>query len=678
MKKEIVKPLITFVVLIILIFSFMGISSAIQTDFGKVKIELISIEVDGLGEITGKLYKPESASKNNPAPAMLLLHGYQNDKDTSTPSAIELSRRGYVVLAIDEYGHGSNTIGMIERGFVNHTVTVNYGEDSVTNGTFKKISGPSRYKVMINFSNTSFFNDNYSKDSEGNFIKDSSMGGVLAYAVLAGYDYVDETKMAVGGHSMGTWASWSVAAAYSDGTSFDIPGIAEDADISPKAVILQCGELFNSKAYDSKKIKFNNVLLLQAKYDEFAMFRDYTNFVTDELPKSNLRSEFLKVSSEDASWNKTFGSFEDGTARRMELLLTNHRLAMRNSRGITTTMTWLDKATGHTSAISATNHTYQYKGALVFISMLLALVAMLVLMNILLKVPFFSLVAQPIPNRNERVKQGWSWWKGALITIVIAGLSYPFMSQLGHGLLPLPENIFRMTIGNGFLAWYLLLILIMLLTTTIPWKKSKKTDNPLDYYDIGFAGSEKTTRFDWLLLGKSTILAFIMTGFVYLLVWICQKLFLLDFRLIWPFFKYFSFERFLQFLVYIPIFALFFVLNNSKIFAQMRQKDSGKEGFLGFMSYWWKNAFLMAGGVFLVCLIEYIPFFLGIGPGVDLLFGSTFGGPFMSLLLVFFPQILVLSILCTYIYRKTGHVFLSGLIPAIISCWIITGGSAML
>ena len=79
-----------------------------------------------------------------------------------------------------------------------------------------------------------------------------------------------------------------------------------------------------------------------------------------------------------------------------------------------------------------------------------------------------------------------------------------------------------------------------------------------------------------------------------------------------------------------------------------------------------------------MCLIEYIPFFAGIGPGADLLFSSTFGGPFMSLLLVFFPQILVLSVLCTYIYRKTGNVFTGGLTAGILSCWIITGGSAML
>ena len=38
---------------------------------------------------------------------------------------------------------------------------------------------------------------------------------------------------------------------------------------------MQCGELFRDSAYDAENIHFNNVLLLQAKYDEFSYFRDY-------------------------------------------------------------------------------------------------------------------------------------------------------------------------------------------------------------------------------------------------------------------------------------------------------------------------------------------------------------------------------------------------------------------
>ena len=673
MSKSVKKPLIFMCVFLVLIFVFMAVASGIQSDFGKVDVKLIGIDAGSIGEITAKLYTPASATAATPAPAVLLLHGYQNDKDTCGAYAIELARRGYVVLAIDEYGHGYTDAGMLERGYVNHIIKVNFGEDSEADGTYASVSGAERYKIMLNFSNLSFFNDHYSKDADGNSIKDSSMGGVAAYAALAGYDFVDETKMAVGGHSMGTWASWSVAAAYANAADN-----ATGADISPKAVVLQCGEIFTEDVYDSQNIKFNNVLILQAKFEEFACFRDFRNVVAEDLPKSSLRSGFLGVAPASAAWNTTFGSFADGTARRMELLGTNHRLVTTSPKGVSMAISWLDSALGNSSALALTDQVYILKDTLVFASLLLSMAAMISFMGLMLNVPFFKYAKQDVPDRPEKVKDGKTWWRGAIITVLIAGLTYPFMTQLGHGLLPLPEGVFRMTIGNGFLAWYLLLIIVMLVTTIRPWKKSKKTDAPLDYCDLGFAGPGKAEKFDWRLLGKSALLAVLMTAFVYVLVWVCQTLFLLDFRLVFPFLKAFTFERFLQFLVYVPVFALFFILNNSKIFAQMRQPSSNAPGFKGFISCWWKNAICMAGGVFLLCLIEYVPFFAGIGPGADLIFSPTFGGPFMSLLLVFFPQILVLSVMCTSIYRKTGNVFTSGISVGIISCWIITGGSAML
>ena len=130
--------------------------------------------------------------------------------------------------------------------------------------------------------------------------------------------------------------------------------------------------------------------------------------------------------------------------------------------------------------------------------------------------------------------------------------------------------------------------------------------------------------------------------------------------------------------MYIPIFAFFFLLNNSKIMASMRTEATYQKGFAGFMKNWWRNALLMIGGVLIIVLIEYIPFFLGIGPGADLLFGSTFGGPFMSLLILFVPQVIVFSVFCTYIYRRTGSIYVGAITVASLAAWIVTGGSAIL
>lgn len=450
----------------------------------------------------------------------------------------------------------------------------------------KTISGPERYLVMMNFSNMDFFYDEYS-----NGLKDSSMGGKLAYSMLEQMDFVDSDNLGITGHSMGTWSSWVVAA--------DNP--------NHKCVVIQCGEVPTPKYFDPS-IKFNNVLMLQAKYDEFDYFRDYQNTV-EGLEKTPLRYNTFALQDGPVEWNTTYGSFSDNTARRMELLITNHRLTTHNKNGMAASMDWFTSAFGMEDVIDPYDQTYMIKENLVLVSLLCAVFSILPLMLLLLQIPFFKKVAQSLPERPTKTMGSKQWWKGAVITVLIAGLSYPFMTQLGHGLLPLPENIFKMTVGNGFVGWYLFLIIIMIITLHSTWKKSKKTEIPLDYYDLGLSSKKDANKISWSLFGKSALITLIMISFMYGLVSITQTLFMLDFRFIWPFFKMFTLERFLQFVVYIPILALFFILNNAKIFGQMRQARASEDTISSLLICWLKNAFVMIGGVFLIVLIEYIPFF---------------------------------------------------------------------
>lgn len=225
MKKNRTKAIIALAVFLAAIFGCMFAADRIQTGSGSIGVTEGWIETD-VGNLFYKLYTPKSATVESKAPGILLLHGYQNDHETCAAYAVELARRGAVVLCLDEYGHGATTAGLVNRGYVNHKVTVNYGEDSEADGTFKTIGGQTRYKVMMNFSNLSFFDKHYTTDSDGNTLTDSSAGGNYAYALLAAMDNVDPSRLAISGHSMGTWSSWSVAANFC-GT-----------DIEPKAIVL--------------------------------------------------------------------------------------------------------------------------------------------------------------------------------------------------------------------------------------------------------------------------------------------------------------------------------------------------------------------------------------------------------------------------------------------------------
>ena len=674
MRTKRTKWAVLLGLLLICAFVALTIANGIQTDHGNIVVTEGVIDAyrgeggaEHLGMLTYKLYTTRTATAENKSPGVLLLHGYQNDRETNAAYAIELARRGVVVLSLDEYGHGFSEPGLKERGYVNHTVKVNYGEESVELGTYKKAGGTVRYRLLMNFSNLSFFNDYYSKDEDGNAIYDSSCGGAAAYAVLATMDNVDSTRLGISGHSMGTWAGWSVAAAFA-GTEYE-----------PRATVLQCGELFRDSVYDTGKIHFNNVLLLQAKWDEFSYFRDYKRVVDDELLRSDLRCEFLGTTADKAAWDTTFGSFEDGTARRMELLYTNHRLTTHNARGLAVALDWFKAAFGPESmnGLASMDQIAMGKEWLVLFAMLVTLLAMVPLAELLLTIPFFAAIVQPLPPKAN-IKPRGKWWKSAIITMLIAGLTYPFMTQLGHALLPLPEGIFRMTVGNGFIGWYSLLIIVMLVTSLTAWRKAKKTETFDGFYGMGLGAEKEPRKISWKLLGKSALLVLCLLGMVYAVVALAGCLYLLDLRFIWPFFKTFTWARLGQFCVYLPLFALFFLLNNSKIMASMRTEATYEPGAKGFLGSWWRNALMMVGGVLLIVLIEYIPFFLGIGPGADMLFGSTFGGPFMSLLILFVPQVLVFSLFCTYLYRRTGSVYPGALLVASLAAWIVTGGSAML
>lgn len=703
--KSVKKALITLGCLLVTSFTCMGIAHGVQQDWGNVAVTSGAIDaetVEGVKYSMGyKLYIPKGVDESHPAPAVLCLHGYQNDHETSAAYALEFARHGYVALAIDEFGHGSTNIGMMYRGITNHKVSkVCYGWDSIEDKTYSFMSGPDRYKLLMNFSNLSFFVDKYSHSvdketgdiSDTEYVKDSSMGGSFAYLWLATQKYVDCTKMAVTGHSMGTWAAWSVSAAMCQ-ASIAKGGILYN--ITPRATILQAGEIFKTTtdalgrmAYDTDgngtaDIYWNNPLLLSAKYDEFNYFRDYAKTpINEAVEHGDQNANFLGVSNQEAQFNKVFHeNFDLGTSRCRALYITNHRLLTHHDGAIADTLNWVSKSTHVALSKEATNHTFMLKEWLVFFAMLAAIASAVAMAMVFKGFKWFSPVFAGVANRPEKEKTGWKWWKAALITIGISAFTYPFLTQLGQGLFPLPEKVFSLTIGDGFLIWYLFLIIVMLCFTLIPWfSKKKKGTLDTDFVDLGMArdDEEHKHKFDWALLGKSALVVLAGLLWMYLQVILFEAIFQLDLRFIWPFFKGFSWHRFLMFLVYIPIFAIFFILNNSKIFAGNRLPGTGDKGIKAFFKVWWKYALCMVGGILVVILIEYVPFFLQLGPGADLLFSTTFGGPFMSLLIVFAPQVIVFSFICTFCYKKTGNVFVGALMVAMMACWIVSSGSALL
>ena len=67
--------------------------------------------------MSGPLYIPKGVTAENPAPGIVAIHGYINSRETQSGFAIEYARRGYVVLASDQTGHGYSDPPAFANGF---------------------------------------------------------------------------------------------------------------------------------------------------------------------------------------------------------------------------------------------------------------------------------------------------------------------------------------------------------------------------------------------------------------------------------------------------------------------------------------------------------------------------------------------------------------------------------
>jgi len=134
------------------------------------------------------LYLPPNATAQTPAPGILAVHGYINSRETQDGFAIEFARRGYVVLALDQTGHGYSDPPAFANGF----------------------------------------------------------GGPDGLAHLRSLDMVDKANIGLEGHSMGGWTILAAAAAMPDaykamvleGSSTGKPFAAEGTAAWPRNLAL--------------------------------------------------------------------------------------------------------------------------------------------------------------------------------------------------------------------------------------------------------------------------------------------------------------------------------------------------------------------------------------------------------------------------------------------------------
>jgi pimeloyl-ACP methyl ester carboxylesterase len=106
--KSSLPTVLTFLICVAIMVGSFVVASLVQRDFGRVHVTNVMYQNFNGIRIRAKLLRPVGATKADPMPGVVYIHGYQNNRETGDAYCIELARRGFVVLNIDAIGRGNS------------------------------------------------------------------------------------------------------------------------------------------------------------------------------------------------------------------------------------------------------------------------------------------------------------------------------------------------------------------------------------------------------------------------------------------------------------------------------------------------------------------------------------------------------------------------------------------
>ena len=575
--------------LLALLFAWIG--NRIERDFGRLDVSTVTFMTEELKPMVGKLYRPKTATAAQPAPALLALHGYQSDKEaTSTFGALELARRGYVVLAIDQFGHGYST------------------------------QAPAANKNMSGANN--------------------------GYQYLKTLPFVDKTRLGIFGHSTGALNAIRVAKQNPDHRAVN-------------------GQSSNGGEMDG----LHNYLLTQGLYEEIGGYREKTYPVKNLVHHEKRLQAFGLPTDSTLEWNHTYGDFADGSARRADLVPGTHLGVMISTATNQSAIDWFSQAMQHDSDVQG--FTYWYKEFSGLFALAFALLSALCLAALLLDTPYFAAARQPI-EREALLPRG-QWRVFALINIAAPLILYPLFTRWGGANEPL-ASIFPfmpLEMGNGIITWLIITAIIGGIAFAVWYRKQGV---PLQY--LGVLASPARAQ-SATVIRRHLLLALLLAAYLYALTLLIHNLFAQELRFLWPLLKPMTAERWQLYPLYwLLLFAAFTVINGLILTVQMRQPVG--YCFTTTLLRWSVGSIAVAvGGLFLLWCLHFIPDYLQIGPGFDVLGLPQYGGRWMMMLPVIMAQFCAMIVINHWCYLKTGYIWLGVTFTSLLMAWMMVGGQVI-
>ena len=597
--------------LIIVICSFLA--SLVQTSFGKVDIKSFVLPTQNGQHLVYDLYRPGSASKENKAPFVIVVPGFQRSKEALSNIAIELSRRGIVVALIDPYAQGLSSSSLQRRSATKEGY-----------GMF----------ALVDFAYTNKH-----------------------------FNYIDKNKIATTGHSMGG------NAAIRGGNYFGRQALKNN-QLSKLHSIYISGYVLTLKDNILDDIN-SNAGMSYALYDEGAFRNELSGWDASDMkiaPESiRFVNQGLLNSNKQVSvveLGKYYGSTNNRSLRVVHNEELIHPFQPYNSIATANQIEFFMKVFDLKMPINSSNQIWQWKELLTLISMISALLMLIPLTKLLLTLkPFISLVMEvPKPLPTQTIQAKIIFWFIFLLGATIACISFIPMVDAAKVIFPEASNreltwFFPQRMNNSVMLWAAFngVIGYLLFFTSYYFFGRKHGLSSLNW------GANVTK----LYLLKSIILAVIVFGTYYLFLFTIYFIFHVDYRFWFMGVRIFQPEMLSILLMYAPLFFIFFLSNSLRINGSMRFENQPE--WLSMLIGGIGNSL----GLMMIIVIQYMTFAL---TGTVFWTDNWLS---VNLLFAIVPMMFVLPYFHRYFFKMTGRIYLGPMITTLVFIMILSTNTVL-
>lgn len=595
------KVIIVFIICLAITLGAVVLASLVQQDYGQIAVYNVTYENYNGIPIRAKLFKPVTASDENPAPGVVYVHGYQNNRETSDPYCLELARRGFVALNIDALGRGNS-------------------------GNPGNLSDPDF---------------------------DHSFGSVRSINYLRSLSFVDESSIGVMGHSLGAEMVYNAA--------LDDPGI--DA-----LAFSGFGYTMEADYYSPR-----NMLMIYGKYDEYRSRMTGTkNFSKEWMSSPQTRQV---IDHPEPEFEVTYGTFADGTARRVFMPAITHIQQSHDRDCIAEALIWMKEALKppEQSWIDPYAQIWALKEWATLVAMLACFASLLPLGLLLLQTNYFRPLQNSLKN-NHAIHPGGNY-RGMIINGLLAFLYLPLVMVLFaiHLYLVPIDRAFPMMMVNGIVWWFLVTNIIGFFIFR-RWYKKESALSGLTLQQLGLSDYPDRFKIEPATIGKTILLASLLFIFAYGVEHILESIFIVDYRFIFPFASDLTPYRVGMFFTYLPFVAAGFILMGSFLHGRLARQTKGN-WLKTFLAWSAGNIIAIVLPLVILLMVQYVPIFtMGIIP----FFGP--GGvmaTFMINLIHIAGKLLIVIPIMTWFYMLTGKIYAGSLLSALLVTWMFASSQVI-